>query len=206
MKVLGNLTQSQKEPTQKEEEKTEEPKKEEAKKEATGKAPTKEETIQPENKESESNKEDPEIIQVGSGGSGGSGGSSGTSGTPPAQNETINVTLPGTQNVFDSGKAADIAAAVKKSIKIVSHKVKGSRATIVVQVPSGGKVTITGAHLTKTTRKATKAERLTLKIKLTRAGTASLKRHRNLLRITLKATFKPTSGSNSTATTSLRFT
>ena len=90
-------------------------------------------------------------------------------------------------------------------IKIVSHKVKGNVATIVLQVPGAGSITLGGAHLTKVTRKATKAGRLTLKVKLTRAGLASLHRHRGLLRVKLTVHFKPKSGANSSATASVRF-
>jgi uncharacterized membrane protein YgcG len=136
------------------------------------------------------------------GSSGGNGGSGGSEGTSPGGSETITVVLPATRG---SGASSKATATKTAKIKIVSHKVKGGLATIVLQVPAAGRVTLSGAHVTKVARTVGKGERLTLKVKLTRAGTASLRRHRNLLRVVLKAYFAPKSGTDSSATTSVSF-
>ena len=59
--------------------------------------------------------------------------------------------------------------------------------------------------MTKVSRTVGRAEHVTIKVKLTRAGVASLKRHKKRLRVTLKAVFTPKSGSASSAVTSTRF-
>jgi hypothetical protein len=131
-------------------------------------------------------------------GTGGLNSNSGASSTLPAQ--TVTIVLPHTAVTSSTAKAA-----TKAKIKIISDKVKGNVATLVLQVPAAGKVSVSGAHVTKVTRTVGKAERVTIKVKLTRAGVASLKRHRKLLRVNLKATFDPKSGPASSATASTRF-
>jgi hypothetical protein len=155
----------------------------------------------------------------GNGGSGGSGGSgegtentsqggpsgnnnsAGGSSNPPAQ--TITVVLPA--SIVASGTTKAAAAKALAKVKIISHKVKGNVATLVLQVPAAGKVKVSGAHVTKVSRTVGKAERVTIKVKLTRAGVASLKRHKKLLRVVLKALFTPKSGPTSSAVTSTKF-
>lgn len=132
----------------------------------------------------------------GNGSNGGSGSNAGTSGQ-----STIVVVISPTNG---AGARTSVSKALAR-IKIVSHKVKGHVATFVVQVPSAGNVSLSGAHVTKVTRKAARAGRLTLKVRLTRAGLASLHRHRGLLRVNLIAYFKPKSGRSSSATASVRF-
>jgi hypothetical protein len=151
----------------------------------------------------------------GSGGSGGgsngsgAGGTGSGSGTPTAT--TVAVSLPLTEVVSaaqpssPSGPGAAKAKAIVGKIKILSHKVRGKVVTIVVQVPAAGKVTLSGGHLTSASRRAGASERLTLKGNLTRAGTASLRKHRNRLKVALKASFKPASGASSSATVTVTF-
>ncbi len=148
-------------------------------------------------KGSESNKEVVNVIQ----GSPETGhGTNGNAGSQPGQN-TINVFLPQAQNTTSTAKA--VASAVR--IKILSHRVKGKTAILVLQVPGAGLVTVTGAHVTKASHRTTKAGRLQLKLKLTAAGLASLRRHNNLLRVVVRASFKPRGVGGSSAITSLRF-
>jgi hypothetical protein len=155
----------------------------------------------------------------GSGGSGSSGGSGGSgaggtgSGSTTPTATTLAVSLPLTQVVpaaqpsspSGPGAAKAKAKAIVGKIKILSHKVRGKVVTVVVQVPAAGKVTLSGVDLTSTSRKAGASERLTLKGNLTRAGTASLRKHRNRLKVALRASFKPTSGSSSSATVTVAF-
>jgi hypothetical protein len=153
----------------------------------------------------------------GSGGSGsGSGGSSGsgTSGTENGSSTpgatTVAVSLPLTEVVSaaqpsPASRPNAVKAKAIAKIKILSHHVHGKVVTIVVQVSAAGKVTLSGGHLTSASRKAGASERLTLKGTLTRAGTASLRKHRNRLKVALRASFKPTSGPSSSATVTVTF-
>jgi hypothetical protein len=153
----------------------------------------------------------------GSGGSGGSGGGSDGSGTNGAGSgsatptaTTVAVSLPFTtvvpaaQPSSTSGPSGVKTKTIAK-IKILSHRVRGKIVTIVVQVPAAGKVTLSGGHLKSASRRAGASERLTLKGTLTRAGTASLRKHRDRLEVVLRASFKPTSGSSSSATVTVTF-
>lgn len=146
----------------------------------------------------------------GSGGSGGSGsegvgnGGSGSSGTPAGSTTVVlNTTTPAAASPTAAPRA--VVAKATGKIKIISHKVKGDVATIVVQVPAAGKVTLTGGGVKSDTRKPGKAERVTLKVKLSKAGTASLRRHNHRLKVKLKAAFKPTKGTSSSAAATVTF-
>jgi hypothetical protein len=126
----------------------------------------------------------------GEGGRGGQGGSTG--GT------TILFTLPGASSA--QGASATTKRELGK-VRILSHKVRGHVATIVLQVPAAGRITLAGRGVRTVRSRAAKAERLTLRVSLSKAGVASLHRGRHRrARIKLKASFKPTSGSGSNAT------
>jgi hypothetical protein len=57
--------------------------------------------------------------------------------------------------------------------------VKGSVATLVVQVPRAGTLTASGKSLRKASRKVTKAGKVTLKLRLSKSGRAlQARRHR----------------------------
>jgi hypothetical protein len=49
-----------------------------------------------------------------------------------------------------------------------------------------------------------KAERVTLRITLSKAGTASLRKHRHGLKLELNASFAPVSGASSSAATTVK--
>ena len=97
---------------------------------------------------------------------------------------------------------------VKKlaKITILSHKVKGTVATILVKVPAAGRLTLSGKGVHADTRTLRAAERVTLKVKLTKAQLASLRTHHSgRLRVKLEASFKPTAGQGSTAAVTVTF-
>lgn len=124
------------------------------------------------------------------GGSGGPGG-------------TTAVTVQGTATPAPASPAPAAAAAGAKvgKLKVLSHSFRGHRATIVVQVPSAGVLSASGKGLQASRRETAKAERVTLHPSLTRAGTASLRRHRRRgVKVPIKVSFKPVSGSSSTST------
>jgi hypothetical protein len=133
----------------------------------------------------------------GEGGRGGQGGSTG--GT------TILLTLPAASSSTQAASAAAKHALGK--VRILSHKVRGHVATVVLQVPSAGKITLAGRGARSVGAQAAKAERLTLRVSLSKAVVASLRRgHHHGQRVKLKASFKPTRGSGSSATVTVTFT
>jgi hypothetical protein len=130
----------------------------------------------------------------GGSGEGGHGGSTGTT--------TIAVTLPGSS----SAAASAVAKQQLGKIRVLSHRVRGRVATIVLNVPAAGRVTLAGQGVRAAAGRATKAERLTLRVRLTRAGVASLRRSRRPLRVKLTASFKPTAaGTGSTTSVTVSF-
>jgi hypothetical protein len=127
---------------------------------------------------------------AGEGGHGGQGGSSG--GT------TILVTLP------SAPTSPQAASAVAKrglgGVRILSHSVRGRLATLVLQVPSAGRVALAGRGVRSAGAYAAKAERLTLRVSLSKLAVASLRRDRHhRLRVTLRASFRPAGGSGASS-------
>ncbi len=81
------------------------------------------------------------------------------------------------------------------AIYVVSHRAKGRTATIKVSVPGAGKLTATGKGLSKATGEAKRASTLTLKLTLSNAEVAILKKHRGRkLAADVKLTFTPKAG------------
>jgi hypothetical protein len=90
------------------------------------------------------------------------------------------------------------------AIAVVSHKVKGRIATLVVSVPSPGKLTATGKGLSKGTVKAAKAGDVTVKVALTKAETARLSKHKGRkLKATVRLQFAAKTGSSLSTTTTV---
>lgn len=151
-----------------------------------------------ETKEAKESKEAKERSESGVPSSNGNPGSNGSG----AGSGTVVVNLPAA-----AVPAAPLAVEsnVVEKIKILSHKVKGHIATLVLQIPAAGKVTVSGGGVRAIGKGITKAERLTVRIPLSKAGTASLRKHRNRLQVALKASFKPTSGTSSSAGVTVHF-
>jgi hypothetical protein len=146
---------------------------------------------------------------------GAGGGEGGLSvGTVPTS--TTSNTGSSTTNSTTTGSSTTIAPAAlpvnpppaSKStvtkVKIISHKVKGHVLTLVVKAPASGKLTVSAAHVTSQSKKTTKAQTVTFRLALTKAGIASVKRHRKI-NAKVKVAFKPTSGTASSATTTAHF-
>jgi hypothetical protein len=134
----------------------------------------------------------------GSGGSGGLGGSGG-SGVPGATTIVEELSLPG-ESASGNG-----AAHAPGKVRILSHRVKGNTLTLVVQVPAAGRLRLRGRWLKSVSRQADEAERLSLRVLLTKAGTASVRAHGDRLRVRLELSFKPVSGAGSSATANAVF-
>jgi hypothetical protein len=132
----------------------------------------------------------------GEGGHGGQGGSSG--GT------TILVTVPEPSSTQAASTAAKHTLG---KVRILSHRVRGHVATLVLQVPSAGRVLLAGVGVRSVGVHAAKAGRLTLRVSLSKAVVASLRRSRRSHRLAVKltASFKPAAGSGSSATVAVTF-
>jgi hypothetical protein len=165
-------------------------------KETSGKETSKEKEAT-EAKESKEAKERSESASTGSTGSSGSNGTSGAT--------SVVVNLPAAAVAASPVPTPVVAAKAVAKIKILSHKVKGHVATLVLQIPAPGKVVVSGGGVREVGKGATKSERLTVRVLLSRAGTASLRKRHNRLSVALKASFKPTSGSSSSAGVTVHF-
>jgi hypothetical protein len=133
---------------------------------------------------------------VGASGGNGAPGSSGAPGGSGAPGSTTTTAPAPTPN-------ASVAGLKTGKLKVLSHSFARHRATIVVQVPSAGVLSLSGKSLKAVHRETAKAERVTLHPVLTRAGASSLRRHRRSLKVPIKVSFKPVSGAGSSATVPL---
>jgi hypothetical protein len=139
------------------------------------------------------------VIDGVTGGTGAPGGN-GSSGGPGT---TTVVVMPASASPSTPSGAA--AQSKTGKLKVISHKVKGARATVVVEVPSAGKLSVGGKGLRKISRETAKAERVTLHPGLTRAGISSLRRHHRRLKVSIKVSFKQAGGPSSSASVPLVF-
>jgi hypothetical protein len=89
-------------------------------------------------------------------------------------------------------------------VKVVSAKVKGATASLTVQAPAAGRLTVSGSGLKQAARTLKQAGKTTVEVGLTRAGLASLHSHHRL-KVKLKASFMPSRGSGSSVSTTLTF-
>jgi hypothetical protein len=136
----------------------------------------------------------------GSGSSGGSGGSGGSSGIPGGSTIVVDNLPAQGASTPNSGAKASLA-----KVKILSRKVKGNAVTLVVQTPAAGRVTVKGKSLRSVSEQTDKAERVTLRTVLTKAGVASLRKHDHRLKVKLDVSFERVSGASSAATTTVAF-
>ena len=135
----------------------------------------------------------------GKGGSGEGKGAGGQGGTSSGGSTTVLLTVPST-----SPAAAATKQKTGGEVSILSHRVRGHVATIVVRVPSAGTATLAGRGVRGASRQAARAERLTLRASLARAASASLRHHHRLVE-RLDVSFHPTSGSSSSSTVTVIF-
>jgi hypothetical protein len=116
--------------------------------------------------------------------------------------------VPGsTVTFFGAGNfgPADDATKSARKVSVTKPKtVRGTRTTLKVKVPAKGTVTVSGAGLRSTKKTATKAQTLSLTVRLTASSIARLK-HRHSLKLVARVAFKPGRGSASTTRVSLTF-
>ncbi len=146
----------------------------------------------------------------GSGGVGGVGGRGGAGGSPggtssggtgtPGSPTTVVIDAPG-----PSGPSTTGSTAAAGKVKVISRKVHNGTASVVVQVPSAGRLTLSGHGVKSVNQQTDAGERVTIKTSLTKAGVASRRRHRHGIAVQLKVAFKPVSGASSAANTTVRF-
>jgi hypothetical protein len=147
----------------------------------------------------------------GSSGSGGSGGSGGTGGPGGDSGDGSNVTPGGTTVILNnlpqqsSGASAAGAKPAVGKVKIISRKVRGSVVTMVVQVSGAGRLTVAGKGVRSVSEQTSKAERVTVRTALTKAGVASWRKHPRDFKVKLEASFKPIDGASASATSGVTF-
>jgi hypothetical protein len=90
------------------------------------------------------------------------------------------------------------------SIDVLAHKVKGKTATIVLSVPSAGRLVASGRDLSQGTARASGAGEVSVKVSLTKAEQAVLSKHKGRrVKVEVALTFTPTQGSQLTARTTV---
>ncbi len=136
-----------------------------------------------------------------SGGNGapGGNGAAGGGGAPGSPGATVTVTKATPQ------PAGSVAGRRAGKLRLVRHSVKHARATLVIEAPSAGWLTVSGKGVHQIRRETAKAEQLTVRPVLTRAGSASLRKHHRRLKVPLKVSFRSVSGSTSTLTVPLTY-
>lgn len=143
----------------------------------------------------------------GSGGSGGGPGGSGAAGTggsggsATATGPTVLIEMPAT----GSPEAGAASSSKAGRVKVVSHSVRGGVATIVISVPSAGTLTLRNGDIQRTTRKIAHAGRVSIRVRLSRAGAAAVRRHHRRLQLRVSVSFAPTHGARSSASAALLF-
>jgi hypothetical protein len=97
-----------------------------------------------------------------------------------------------------------IAVSGCPKVAVVSAKVKGATASLTVQVPAAGRLVVSGASLKQAHIILKRAGNATVQVSPSRAGLASLHRHHRL-KVELNASFRPSTGANSSASTTVTF-
>ncbi len=147
------------------------------------------------------------LATVPSGLTGGTGrsGANGTNGANGMSSTTTTTSSTTSDAATPAASPAAKTTAKTAKIQIVSHKVKGDVLTLVVKVPAAGSLTVRAAHAKAVKRKAAKTGTVTVKLHLTKAGAADVRRHHNRLSVKVTAAFKAAGGTASSASATVRF-
>ncbi|HEY5045175.1 MAG TPA: hypothetical protein VII53_04895 [Solirubrobacteraceae bacterium] len=108
------------------------------------------------------------------------------------------------QNGVVVKQSTRIAVSGCPKVKVISAKVKGATASLTVRVPAAGRLAVSGSGLKHAGMTVRRAGNVTVQIGPTTAGLASLHRHHRL-KVRLKASFTPSSGSGSSVSTTVTF-
>jgi hypothetical protein len=117
-------------------------------------------------------------------------------------------TLPLTVNCSEASNTIAIAIyqAPDNRFTITKSSVKGTVATLTLELPGVGKVTTTAPRAATKTTKVTKAGTRTVKVALTKAGKKALTKAKNRkLKVTVRVTYTPAGGTAATKTKTLTF-
>jgi hypothetical protein len=114
---------------------------------------------------------------------------------------------PTAATVTFSGAGSDTSTPTRAvgKVKLAKATVSGSKIGLTVRVPAAGRVSATGSGLRSVTRRVTKAGTVRLSVSLTSSAQRALRRHgaKSSRRVTVKVTYRPTTGPASTATANL---
>ena len=119
----------------------------------------------------------------------------------------VSLSTPGDTTIIDElapTTAVSPVASAKPGtakVRILSRRLKDDTTMLVVRVPAAGRLTVHGKGVKSVSEQTDQAERLTLRVALTRSEVASLRERRRRLRLTLVVSFKPVRGASSTART-----
>ncbi len=138
----------------------------------------------------------------GTGGAGGQGSNASTGAT------TLVVNIPPGSSA--AGAAAKGAAGKAKTktrrVAVVSVRTRGDLAMVLVAVPAAGRLTLSGPGLVARTLTVRKAGRVSVELRLSKAGAATLRRRRRApLKVALHVSFKASNGATSSATGTAAF-
>lgn len=143
-----------------------------------------------------------------SGGSGtgkdsaGSGGSSGNGGG--AGGSTVNVSLT-SPTAISQQKGASRKASKSTSLKVISYRVHGNKATVMVSVPAAGTLVVKGAKLRSARLNVAGPKRMSIIVRLKGAAKAAARKHKKGIVMVLQLRFTPKHGKASTTSVRLRF-
>jgi hypothetical protein len=138
---------------------------------------------------------------TGVGGAGGQGSTASTGATTLVVNIPPNSSATGA-----SGKGAAKAKRETPKVAVVSVHTRGDLATVLVAVPTAGRLTLSGPGLTAHTVTVRGAGRVSVELRLSKAGAATLRRRRRAaLKVALRVSFKASNGVASSATRTVAF-
>jgi uncharacterized membrane protein YgcG len=140
----------------------------------------------------------------GSGGTGGSGGSGGSDGGSAGTPGGLTVVVNGLSAPGASGSGSTAKGALTK-LEILSRGVRGDAATLVLDVPAAGTLVLSGKGVRSVREQVDRAERVSVRAVLTKAGAASLRKRRHRLEVKLEVSFAPVSGTRSSTATAVAF-
>lgn len=125
-----------------------------------------------------------------------------TGAPPPAAAGTVTFTGPGDRQAAPSQPPAPAPQPTQKppvttgKVKVSGKTVRGARFGLRVKIPGKGRVTITGASVTKVSKSFAKAGTKQLTVRLTKRARFELK-HKRRMKIRVKVAYKPAAGKSS---------
>lgn len=134
-------------------------------------------------------------------GSGGGAGGTGGSLSAIAGGTTVIVNLPSTP-IKPSKKRLGKR---RRRVRVIGANVRGAIATIEIEVPSAGILTLRNRDIRTIRGRVRRAGRVRVRVRLSKAGLALAKRRHHKLRLRLRIAFKPARGAASTAWKALLF-